>query len=320
MKKRTAALLLALCASLAPAWAGDYPDRPVKMLVGFGAGGITDITARQVAEEMGQVLGQAVVVENRTGAGGNIASAELARAQPDGYTVMLASPGQLVVNPLTQKSPGFDPKTRFTLLSMVNRSPFVFVVPANSRFRSVQELVAWGKQNDGALTFASPGLGTTMHIAGEMLQVAAGVKAVHVPYRGGAQSTSDLVAGRVDFMIDSLGAVNAQVKAGQLKVLAVASDRTLPEFPDAPLLSSIYPGLEVSSWLGVVGPPDMRPEAKQALVKAVEHAARAPRFVQTVEARGSETAPLGPDAFASHLARERERVERTVVKTGLRLD
>ncbi len=322
MNKKIAALtlLFALCAGLAPAGAAGYPERPVKMLVGFGAGGITDITARQVAEEMSQVLGQPVVVENRSGAGGNIATAELARAQPDGYTIMLASPGQLVVNPLTQKSPGFDPRTRFTPVSLVNQSPFVFVVPANSRFRSVQEMVAWGKTNTAGLSFASPGLGTTMHIAGEMLQVASGVKAVHVPYRGGAQSTGDLVAGRVDFMIDSLGAVNAQVQAGQLKVLAVASGRKLAQFPDAPLLSDLYPGLEVSSWLGVVGPPNLPPEVQRTLVRAVEHATRQPRFIQIVEQRGSEIAPAGPEAFATHLAKERERVERTVLQTGLRLD
>lgn len=313
-------LLLVLGASLLPAWAATFPDRPVKMLVGFAAGGITDITARQVAENMSRTLGQPVVVENRAGAGGNIATAELARAQPDGYTIMLASPGQLVVNPLTQKSPGFDPKTQFTLVSLANESPFVFVVPAKSKFNSVPEMVAWGKTHQEGLTFASPGLGTTMHIAGEMLQVMAGVKAVHVPYRGGAQSTNDLVAGRVDFMIDSVGAVAGQIQAGQLRVLAVASGKKLPQFPDAPLLSSIYPGLEVSSWLGVVGPPGLPVDVQRTLVRAVEQAVREPAYVQMLEKRGSVVAPAGPDAFATHLAKERERVERTVVKAGLRLD
>ncbi|HYP71540.1 MAG TPA: tripartite tricarboxylate transporter substrate binding protein [Variovorax sp.] len=320
MKKHIRSLLLVLGASLLPAWAGTFPDRPVKMLVGFAAGGITDITARQVAENMSRTLGQPVVVENRAGAGGNIATAELARAQPDGYTIMLASPGQLVVNPLTQKSPGFDPKTQFTLVSLANESPFVFVVPANSKFKSVPEMVAWGKSHDAGLSFASPGLGTTMHIAGEMLQVMAGVKAVHVPYRGGAQSTNDLVAGRVDFMIDSVGAVAGQVQAGQLKVLAVASGRKLAQFPDAPLLSSMYPGLEVSSWLGVVGPPGMAEDVQRTLVRAVEQAVREPAYVQMLEKRGSVVAPAGPAAFAAHLSKERERVERTVVKAGLRLD
>jgi tripartite-type tricarboxylate transporter receptor subunit TctC len=316
-----ATLVLALAAgALPPAWAAAFPERPIKMLVGFAAGGITDITARQIAENMSRTLGQAVVVENRAGAGGNIATSELARAQPDGYTLMLASPGQLVVNPLTQKSPGFDPKTKFTLVSLANESPFVLVVPANSRFKSVADMVAWGKSNEGGLTFASPGLGTTMHIAGEMLQVMAGVKAVHVPYRGGAQSTTDLVAGRVDFMIDSVGAVATQLQAGQLKVLAVASGRKLAQFPDVPLLSSMYPGLEVSSWLGVVGPPGMPEDVQRTLVRAVEQAVREPAYVQMLEKRGSVVAAAGPEAFAAHLAKERARVERTVVKAGLRLD
>jgi tripartite-type tricarboxylate transporter receptor subunit TctC len=320
MKTHIRSLLLVLGASLLPAWAASFPDRPVKMLVGFAAGGITDITARQIAENMSRTLGQPVVVDNRAGAGGNIATSELARAQPDGYTIMLASPGQLVVNPLTQKSPGFDPKTKFTLLSLANESPFVLVVPANSRFKSVPEMVAWGKSHEGGLSFASPGLGTTMHIAGEMLQVMTGVKAVHVPYRGGAQSTNDLVAGRVDFMIDSVGAVAAQLQAGQLKVLAVASNHPLPQFPGAPLLSSMYPGLEVSSWLGVVGPPGMPEDVQRILIGAVELAVREPAYMQMLEKRGSTVAPAGPAAFATHLAKERERVERTVVKAGLRLD
>ncbi len=320
MKKSVSALLLSLSVSLLPAWAADFPDRPVKMLVGFAAGGITDSTARQLAEGMSRVMSQPVVVENRAGAGGNIASAELSRAQPDGYTIMLASPGQLVVNPLTQKSIGFDPKTPFTLIGLVNESPFVLVVPANSKFKSVQEMVAWGKSNTAGLSFASPGIGTTMHIAGEMLKAQTGVPAVHVPYRGGAQSTGDLVAGRVDFMIDSVGAVAPQIQGGQLKVLAVASGQKLPQFPDAPLLSSIYPGLEVSSWLGVVGPPGMPEHIRASLVRAVEQSVSRPQYVKMLQDRGSMPAAPGPTAFATHLAKERERVERTIVKTGLRLD
>ncbi|MDM0033576.1 tripartite tricarboxylate transporter substrate binding protein [Variovorax sp. J22P271] len=320
MNTRFGWLLLALCMGLHPAWSATFPERPVRMLVGFAAGGITDITARQVAEGMSRALGQPVVVDNRTGAGGNIASAELARAQPDGYTIMLASPGQLVVNPLTQKSLGFDPKTPFTLLSLVNESPFVLVVPANSRFKSVPEMVAWGKTHEAGLSFASPGLGTTMHIAGEMLKVMAGVPAVHVPYRGGAQSTADLVAGRVDFMIDSAGAVAAQVQGGQLRVLAVASGRELPQYPDAPLLSSLYPGLEASSWLGLVGPPGLPEEVQRTLLRAVEQAVSQPQYVQMLTTRGSIPASAGPAAFSALLVKERARVERTVVKAGLRLD
>ncbi|MGY8524331.1 Bug family tripartite tricarboxylate transporter substrate binding protein [Paracidovorax citrulli] len=326
--KRIATLLLALVSFSAPPLAcaapanaqPDYPDRPVRMIVGFAAGGVTDITARQIAAEMGELLGQPVVVDNRTGAGGNIASAELARAKPDGYTLMLASPGQLVVNPLTQKSLGFDPNTRFSLISLVNESPFVFLVPATSRFASVKDLVAWGKAHPRELSFGSPGIGTTMHIAGEMLKVSAGIDAVHVPYRGGAQATNDLVAGRVDFMIDSLGAVAQAVQSGQLKVLATAAPARLPQFPDVPALAELYPNLVASSWLGVVGPPGLPADITAVLAKAVERASRAPRYVQTIEARGSRLAAPGPEAFAAHLEKERARVQRTVVRAGLKLD
>ncbi|QRQ84638.1 Bug family tripartite tricarboxylate transporter substrate binding protein [Cupriavidus oxalaticus] len=314
-------LLAAACFSASATSAEpDYPTRPVRLIVGFAAGSITDITARQIAAGMGKVLGQPVVVDNRTGAGGNIASAELSRARPDGYTIMATTPGQLVVNPLTQKAIGFDPKTRFTLISLVNEGPFVFVVPANSRFRSVPQLVTWGKANAGKLTYASAGIGTTSHIAAEMLQVFGGIKAVHVPYRGGSQATNDLIAGRVDFMIDSLGSVAQQVSAGQIKVLATGGSSRLPQLPDIPTLSETYPDFIASSWLGVTGPPDLPPAVVAALAKAVEHSARDPHFVSSLEQRGGRIARPGPDAFSALVDKERARVERTVVRAGITLE
>ena len=321
--KRFLIPLLALAsglAALAPAAAQPYPNRPIKLLVGFAAGGITDITARTLQEEMGAALGQPVVIENRTGAGGNIASAELARAAPDGYTLMLASPGQLIVNPLTQKSLGFDPKTAFTPIGQTNTSPFVMVVPATSKFKTVAELVAAGKAAPGALSYGSPGIGTTMHIGGEMLQMVADLKAVHIPYKGGAQATNDLIAGRVDFMIDSLGAVSSQVEAGQLRVLASASAKRLARFPDKPALSETWPEFELSSWLGIVGPPKLPPEIVATLAKALQRTVRSKKYVELTESRGSQPVDADPVAFAAHLARERARVERTVVKAGLQLD
>lgn len=323
MKKLMTSLsmALALAAGTPAALADDkFPERPITMVVGFSAGGITDSTARVLAEELGNALGQAVIVDNRPGAGGNIASAALARTTPDGYTIMLASPGQLVVNPLTQESLGYDRDTKFTLISLANESPFVFVVPPDSQFNSVEELVQWGKDNEGKLTFGSPGIGTTMHIGGEMLKVFAGIDAVHVPYRGGAQSSTDLMAGRVHFMIDSLGAVSSLIRNNQLKLLAIASGEPMDEFPGVPTLSDTYPGLAVSSWLGVVAPPDVPESIVKKLVAGVEQAVKAPKYVQLLENRGSRPAKVGPEAFAEHLATERDRVQQTIVKAGLKLD
>lgn len=317
-------VLMAGAASLALggtfAHAQKYPSRPVKVLVGFAAGGITDITARTLAESMSPLLGQNMVVENKAGAGGNIASAELARSAPDGYTLMVASPGQLVVNPMTQASLGFDPKTEFSLIGMTNTSPFVVVVPTNSPFRSVADMVAWGKANPGQLMFASPGIGTTMHIGGEMLNAFANVGAVHVPYRGGAQSTADLVAGRVHFMMDSLGAVNNVITGGQLRVIGVTGAQRMERFPDVATLVEAYPDFELSSWLGLVGPPKLPADVLATLADGLARAVRAPRFVEHMQKRGSSVTDPSPAAFARHLERERRRIERTVVKTGLKLD
>jgi len=304
----------------APAFAQRYPARPVRLLVGFAAGGITDITARMLAEALTTILGQNFIVENKAGAGGNIATAELARAAPDGQTLMVASPGQLVVNPMTQSSLGFDPKTPFTLIGMLNTSPFVVVVPADSRFRSVAELVAWGKEHPGKLTFASPGIGTTMHIGGEMLNAFTGVDAVHVPYRGGAQSTADLVAGRVDFMIDSIGAVSTQIASGTLRVIGVTGAQRMARFPEAAAMVETFPDFELSSWLGLVGPPRLPADVAATLASALARAVREPKFVDHMAQRGSNSTDPSPAAFAAHLDRERKRIERTVVRRGLKLD
>lgn len=304
----------------ASARAQKFPSRPVRLLVGFASGGITDITARMLAEALTPILGQNVIVDNKAGAGGNIATSELARAVPDGHTLMVASPGQLVVNPMTQSSPGFDPKTPFTLIGMTNTSPFVVVVPANSRFRSVSEMVAWGKENPGRLTFASPGIGTTMHIGGEMLNAFTGVDAVHVPYRGGAQSTGDLVAGRVDFMMDSLGAVNTQITSGALRVVGVTGAQRLARFPDAAPMVETFPDFELSSWLGLIGPPRLPADVTATLAAALARAVREPKFVEHMAQRGSNVTDPSPSAFTAHLDRERKRIERTVVLRGLKLD
>ena len=297
--------------------AETYPSRPVKLLVGFAAGGVTDLSARALAEHLGRELGQPVIVDNRSGAGGNIASAELSRATPDGYTLMLASPGQLVVNPLTHKTLGYDRNTAFSLIGLTSTSPFVLVVPANSRFRTLAEFLDFGKKNPGKLTFASPGIGTTMHIGGEMLNAAAGLQAVHVPYRGGSQSTGDLVAGRVDFMIDSVGAVTTQLDAGQLRVLAAATPQRLPRFADQPTLAEVFPDVELSSWLGVVGPPNL-PSAILATVSgALQRAVATPAYKEYTVSRGGTPADPRPEAFASHLQREKRRVEKTVVARNL---
>lgn len=323
MKQLLSSLVLgaALATSGAAAQAQeDYPNRPITMLVGFAAGGITDSTARVLADEMGKAMGATVIVENKPGAGGNIAAAELARTEPDGYTLMLGSPGQLVVNPLTQESLGYDRDTKFTLISLANESPFVFVVPPDSPFNSVEELVKWGKENDGKLTFASPGIGTTMHIGGEMLKVFADVDAVHVPYKGGAQSSTDLMAGRVDFMIDSLGAVSSLIRGKKLKLLAIASGERMEEFSGVPTLAETYPGLSVSSWLGLVAPPGVPDEIVEKLVAGATEAFNSPIYRKLLENRGSRPAKMGPEAFAKHLATERERVKKTIVKAGLKLD
>lgn len=315
-------LISAAACGLAPRYgiAQGYPTRTIRMLVGFGAGGSADLVARQLAQLMSTSLGQPVVVDNKTGAGGNIATAELARSAPDGYTLMLASPGQLVVNPLTQKSIGFDPKTAFTPIGLVSSSPLALVVPASSPFRTAAEFLAYGRKNPGKLNYASPGIGTSMHIGAEMLNTAAGMETVHVPYRGGGQSNGELIAGRIDYMIDLVGAITAGIDAGQLRVLAVGTPQRLARFPEAPTLSELVGDYELTSWAGLIAPPNLPTAVSNALSAALANAIKDARLRDLIVGRGGVQPDASAPFFAAHLERERRRVERTVVRAGLRLD
>jgi tripartite-type tricarboxylate transporter receptor subunit TctC len=247
-------LALALSASHAHAQAG-YPDRPIKVLVGFSAGGGTDVAARILAQKMTDGLGQSVVVENRPGVSGMIAGEVVARSAPDGYTLMVGSQTTFAVAPLLYRKVAIDPPRDFAGIALTGVSPLVLVVHPSVPARSVKELIALAKANPGTINFGSGGLGTTPHMAGELFAVTAGLKMQHVAYRGEAPAINDLIGGQLHLIFANLSAVIGNVRAGSLRALAVTSAERSAAAPDIPTIAeAALPGFEAATWFGLVAP------------------------------------------------------------------
>jgi tripartite-type tricarboxylate transporter receptor subunit TctC len=246
---------IALACAVATAARAEFPERPIKMLVGFSAGGGTDVAARIVAPGLGEALGQAVVVENRPGASGLIAAEAVARTAADGYTLMMGSQTTLAVAPVLYRKYTLDAARDFAGVGLTGTSPLVLVVNPKVAAHSVAELIALAKAEPGKLNFASGGVGTTPHMAGELFRLIAGINVVHVAYRGEAPAINDLIGGQVPMMFSNLSAVIGQVRAGSLRALAVASPKRSPTAPEIPTLAEQgLAGCEVETWFGVVAP------------------------------------------------------------------
>jgi tripartite-type tricarboxylate transporter receptor subunit TctC len=318
---RRSLLALGAAASLPrPVLAQPFPGRPIRMLVGFAPGGATDIAARLLQPLMGEALGQPIVVENRSGGGGNVATELLMQSAPDGHTVMLASPGQLVVNPVLNPRFEFDAVRDATPIGQTTSSPLVLVVPAASPHRDARALVAAARTQPGRLNYASAGVGSSMHIAGEMLKAFGGLEIEHVPYRGSGPAVADLVAGKVDFMIDSVSTTATHVRNGVLRALAQTGSEPFPAFPDLPLLGDVVPGVVLTTWLGVVGPAGLPAPVLARLAAVLGGAVRSPGFADRLRDLGSQAYWAGPEAFAAHLVAERRRAAEVVRRAGIRLE
>ncbi len=256
--------LAALLAMLPPAAAQDFPARSVKIIVPFPAGGTADVMPRVFAEWLSRKWGHPVVVENRTGAAGNIGAEAVAKSEPDGYTLLSAPPPPLVINHNLYPKLGFDP-TQFVPIIIMGRVPNALVVNPKVPFKNVAELISYAKANPGKVTSATQGNGTTSHLTSEMFQMMAKVQVQHVPYRGSAPALNDLVAGSVDIMFDNLGVSLALVKGGKLDLLAVATPKRMTALPDVPTIAETLPGFELAAWFAVVAPP----KTPQAIVNKI---------------------------------------------------
>ena len=309
MKKLLAAFAAVLATTMAPAHAqSDYPNRPVKIIVPWPAGGATDNVARVVAQKMTPVLGQAVVVENRPGATGTIGTQAVIQAAPDGYTLLFMAASLHTFSPHLMKDMKFDTVSDITPISVSVQFPYVLAVGAESPYKSVGDLISAAKAQPGKLTYGSFGIGSGPNIVSELFKQQTGTDILHVPYKGGSQVTAALMGGEVNMMFDSLPSPLGQIRGGKLRALAVTGPVRSPVAPDIPTLKESGVNIEANIWLGLGGPPKLPPEIVAKLFDAMKQAARDPEVQKRMADMGAEaTVSQSPEEFRQFLVAERER-------------
>jgi tripartite-type tricarboxylate transporter receptor subunit TctC len=316
---RTAiALALGLTVSsgfASPARADGYPDRTVKIIVPFPAGGTADAVPRLVGEWLSRKWGQPVVIENRTGAAGNIGAEAAYRSAPDGYTLLSAPPPPLVINQSLYPKLGFDPGKFEPIIVMAQVPNALIVNPNNVKASNLRELVEYLEKNPDKVTAATQGNGTTSHLTSELFQLMAKVKLRHIPYRGSAPALQGLLAGDVDLMFDNLGVSLALVEAGKLKLLAVASPKRLPTLPDVPAIAETLPGFEAVAWYGIVAPPGTPRNIVDIINADVNEALRQPELQDRLKTLSAEIFGGSVEKTSRYMGEEVDRW-RAVIKAA----
>ncbi len=301
---RSILAITALCFAPLPALAqADYPNKPITLVVPFPPGGVTDIAGREVARNLTKYLNQAVVVENKAGAGGNIGTQYLATSKPDGYTLGLLTVSAMSIAPHVTKNLGFNPSQDFTPITNVIITEGAIVANAATPFSTVKEFVAYAKANPGKVSYASVGNGSIPHLTAEMFAQRAGISLLHVPYKGTGPALQDLLANQINLSFESsVGTSFNNVTAGRLKVLAITGAKRSAVVPDVPTVAeSGFPGFSAQGWFGLFGPANLPPKILETLNKAVTDALREPEVIARFEKLGVQPDPQAPAAFAKFL-------------------
>ena len=313
--RRPLLLALALCALVGVARAQPVAQTPIRILVGAPAGGTTDTMARTLAQALGSQLGRVVVVENRPGAGGNIAAEAVAKSAPDGNTLLMSFTSHAINASLYPRLP-FDPLLDFTPLTMVSTSPSVLVAHPRLPANTVQELVALARARPGQLNFAIGAMGSSLHLAGDAFKMKAGVYIVNIPYRGTAPAVQDVLAGQVELMFAAVGNVQQHIRTGKLKALGVTSASRLPALPEVPAIAETLPGYESSAWFGLLGPAHMPAELTRRLSDAARAALQTSEVRRRIEQEGAHPVGNSPEVFAKFLESEVQRWRAVVRYAG----
>lgn len=322
MKKMLlSAIGAAMVMVVAQAMAKSYPSGPVTMIVPFAAGGPTDTLARALADEMGKRLGERVIVVNKPGAGGNVGSALAARAQPDGQTVLIATNGPLVANPMLFKDISFNPDKDFAPISLVTYLPNMLAVHPSVPANTVEELTALLRANPGKYSFASGGLGTSSHFAGELYKSMTGVDMSHVPYKGDGASMTDVVGGQVPIVFGSVFATSKFVEMGRLKGLAVTSIERVPSVPDVQTIDETgLKGYDLAAWYGLVAPVGTPEPIIEQLSATVAEIVADPDFKKRVKAMGGIPRSMQPEEFVAFIKAERPKWERLIKESKIEIN
>jgi len=322
--RRAALSLAATLAILAPhaARAADaYPAKPVRFVVAFPPGGGTDIIARAIAQKLAERIAQQVVVDNRPGAGGNIGTDIVAKSAPDGYTMLMGSAGPLAINASLFGKMPFDPIKDLAPVTLAASTPNVLVVHPSLKAATVKELIALAKARPGEINFASSGHGTPAHLAGELFNSMAGVKMVHVPYKGAAPALADLLGGQVQLMFSTMPPALPHVKDGKLRALAVTSAKRSPAAPDLPTLDEIaLPGFEANTWHGVVVPAGTPATIVARLNREIVAILHLPDVVERFSSQGAEALGSTPEEFAAYIRSETLKWAKVVRDSGAKAE
>lgn len=320
MLSRQIMALLAACLPLSAA-AETFPNRPIRLLVPYAAGGGTDAIARVIADGAGEKLGQSFVVENNGTAGGNIATQQAAAAAPDGYTVLMANQGPMVVNPHLFKSLRVDPLVVFDPVTLITSAPLVLVVPQESRFTSFKQLVDYGTANPGKLTYGSAGNGSASHMATILLAKLAKLNFVHVPYRGAGPALTDLLGGRTDFMITTLPSVTGLIETGRMRPLALTTKTRTKKLPEVPTIAeSGFADYDSGAWYGFVVPKGTQADVIEKLRDATVRAINSNAVKTRLENDGAEPIGNTPAEFAAMMRAESARWAEVIKESSLSLE
>jgi len=315
------AALAALSATPAPAQAPAYPTKPVRIVVPFPAGGTTDILARAIAQKLSESLGQAFIVDNRPGAGGNIGAELVAKSAPDGYTLLMGTVGTHAINASLYPKMPFNHVKDFQPVLLVAGVPNVLAVYPAVPANSVQELIAYAQANPGKLNFASSGAGTSIHLSGELFKTQTNAQMQHIPYKGSAPALQDLVGGQVQLMFDNLPSSLPLIKAGKLRALAVTSAARSPALPDVPTVAeSGLPGFEASSWFGLLAPAGTPAGVVARLNSEGNKWLASPEARDKLATQGANAAGGTPDDFTRHIAAETAKWAKVVKESGAKVE
>jgi len=318
--KRAALAVMAVAALTTPAFAQDYPSKPITVVVSYAAGGNNDLRARQLAVPVSADLGKSVITENRPGASGNIGHATVARAAPDGYTIGIGAMGPLAVNPALFPNMGFDPKD-FVPIVLIERAPLVLVTKVDKPYKSLKDVVAAAKAKPASLTVGNAGSGGAHHLADKAFEKAAGIEMIAVPYKGGGPAAAALLAGEIDMMFEQTYAALPSVNAGKTRALAVTSEKRLPSLPGVPTMAELgYPQATVSNWLGLIAPKGTPPEVVRKLNDAYNKALATPDIRDKIVGPGNEIGGGTPEAFAKFIEIEGKRWTTLVKAAGIKVE
>ena len=317
----SAALFLAIPVLTSTAvQAQTYPSRQITLIIPFAAGGSNDIVARAIGKQLSEAWGQPVIAENRPGAGGVIGASTVAAAPPDGYTLLLVST-TFTINAAIKKSMPFDTARDFTPIAFVARSPLLFVASKDLPVKSAKDALALAKSKPDRITYASAGIGSINQIAAELIAQSAGVKLMHVPYKGGAPALNDLLGGHVDVYVSSMPQVQQLAQSGQVNALAVTSVKRAQLLPDVPTLDeSGIPGFDLSSWWGIVGPAGMPPDVVNALNAEINKALNSPEIAKFMASEGAEAQAMTPQAFGDLIHMEIQRWTKVGHEANISID